>query len=59
MWKALIKLVEKWSHRCDHKWKFIEKEMVLDKKYTHLITGWNSVYRCHKCKDIKKTEYYK
>ena len=56
MWKALIKLVESWSRRCDHEWvkeaeidiyQYEDSKMPCKKKIT---------YRCTKCCKIKKFE---
>jgi len=58
MWKALIKLVEKWSYRCDHSYVLIEKTDVLDREMyekgekVHCRTEY--LYACEKCMDSKK-----
>ena len=57
MWKALIKLVEKWAYRCDHDFKLIdtrnkyETNSIEDKKVM-LPFESRKTYMC-KCGKIK------
>ena len=48
MWKALIKLVEKWAYRCEHDWEFTEKTKIYDDTGT-LPIAIRSSYICKKC----------
>ena len=32
MWKAIIKLIEKWAYRCDHDWQLVEQRNILDRE---------------------------
>ena len=55
MWKALIKLVEKWSYRCDHDWVLVKEVKVFDEhKSTGLPRDLVYAYRCTKCCEFKK-----
>lgn len=58
MWKALIKLVEKWGYRCDHKWKLINQSKILDremyKKGIEINARIEFTYVCEKCLLSKK-----
>jgi hypothetical protein len=60
MWKALIKLVEKWSYRCDHTWTQLYQTNVLDremfKKGIEVNSHTKYVYICEKCLEHKKIE---
>ncbi len=47
MWKALIKLIEKWAYRCEHDWELVTKVNVREKSIG--ITGYEFIYRCKKC----------
>lgn len=56
MWKAIIKLVESWSYRCEHDWEYIEEINYYKdstSKHPHRKTH---VYRCKKCCEFKKFE---
>lgn len=53
MWKALIKVVEKWAYRCEHDWKKIKKIDVMDPRYKYPIET-NVTYACKKCYESKK-----
>ena len=53
MWKALIKLVEKWA--CCHEWEVVDR-----KDYGHIHTFWdaqneyrNILLKCTKCGKLK------
>lgn len=54
MWKALIKLIEKWAYRCDHEWEHTHTTDVRQK------TDWNErtytvfLYVCKKCCKSKR-----
>lgn len=51
MWKALIKLVEKWAYRCEHDWEKITETQTYhtdEDKFPHTR---KYVYRCKKCGD--------
>jgi hypothetical protein len=54
MKKALIKLIEKWAYRCEHKWKKVTKDKVYDPTtigdLPHTI---RYLYRCTKCCEQK------
>ena len=58
MWKALIKLVEKWAYRCDHKWELINKSNILDRemyqKGIEINARTEYTYVCEKCLLSKK-----
>ena len=54
MWKALIKLVESWSYRCDHEWVKEAETRVFATEDSKLPYKTKYVYRCTKCCDIKK-----
>lgn len=58
MWKALIKLIESWSYRCEHEWECLEKRNVLDREMyekgveINARTEWT--YCCKKCCESKQ-----
>ena len=58
MWKALIKLVEKWGYRCDHKWELINQSNILDRemyeKGIEINARTEFTYVCEKCLLSKK-----
>lgn len=58
MWKALVKLVEKWSYRCDHEWELLRTSRVLDremyKKGIEIASETQSTFICKKCLNSKK-----
>ena len=58
MWKALIKLVEKWAYRCDHKWELINQSNILDREMYEKGIKINArteyTYVCKKCLLSKK-----
>ena len=54
MWKALIKLVEKWAYRCDHNWEFVKEVNVYFSSNSELPYKTKLTYRCTKCCKFKK-----
>ena len=58
MWKAIIKLIEKWAYRCDHNWELAEKKNILDRemyeKGIEINARTEYLYRCTKCMESKK-----
>jgi hypothetical protein len=55
MWKALIKLVEKWAYRCEHKWELAMKNEVFDESSgDKLPKRVDLTYVCSKCMEHKK-----
>lgn len=55
MWKALIKLVEKWAYKCKHNWKLEEKVNIYQYYTSKLPYKIKTIYRCHKCCEVKTT----
>jgi len=55
MWKALIKLVESWSYRCDHNYELVTQEQVYNNGKTNdtIPDKIYYKYRCTKCCDFK------
>lgn len=55
MWKALIKLVEKWSYRCPHDWELIKEMRSMDRRYKKGDLPEKVImhYRCKKCCEFK------
>lgn len=53
MWKALIKLVEKWAYRCEHDWELIDDVRVFKEPTSELPMVANKTYVCKKCIDSK------
>ena len=59
MWKALIKLVEKWSYRCEHNWEKEHSTSVYHSSYNSNDTSAvplrvERTYVCTKCMASKK-----
>lgn len=58
MWKAIIKLIEKWAYRCDHDWQLVEQRNILDRgmyeKGVEINARTEYIYRCAKCMESKK-----
>lgn len=52
MWKALIKLLEKWS--CNHKWKFLYRQPIFTDTGECAINHYN----CKICGKFKKVKNY-
>jgi hypothetical protein len=52
MWKALIKLIEKWSYSCDHNWEN-EKEVKTFNRFSDIPHIIEVTYRCTKCCKFK------
>ena len=52
MWKALIKLVEKWA--CCHEWKTHRTMRSYDEVWDKLSTKVEETLICQKCGKIKK-----
>lgn len=61
MWKALIKLVEKWAYRCGHKWELTNQSNILDREMYEKGIEINArieyTYVCKKCLLSKKIIY--
>jgi len=49
MWKALIKLVEKWAYRCEHDWESIIETQTFYTAGDRIPHTRKYVYRCTKC----------
>lgn len=57
MWEALIKLVEKWSYRCEHDWESLAKTNIyLDGDKDKLPIKITRTYRCTKCCEFKRLD---
>lgn len=52
MWKALIKLVEKWA--CCHKWETHKRMRSYDDEHDKLPSKVEETLICQKCGKIKK-----
>ncbi len=56
MWKAIIKLIEKWAYRCDHEWYKEDTTEVFSsykKEKGDLPTRIIRTYVCKKCMSKK------
>ena len=60
MWKALIKLVEKWAYRCKHNWIKENTQEVYDsgKSNSELPKKIIRTYVCDKCLKYKQISQY-
>ena len=60
MWKALIKLVEKWAYRCEHNYELVSQSNIMDREMFEKGVEVNArtefLYRCTKCMDSKKID---
>jgi len=56
MWKALIKLVEKWSYRCDHKFQVVDSIRRYETEYCKMPIKKTIVFMCERCGQIKRIE---
>ena len=57
MWKALIKLVEKWAYRCEHDWELVHRANVLDREmYAKGVEISRKVVFTYVCRKCMKTE---
>ncbi len=55
MWKALIKLVERLSYRCEHDWHLEQENKVYESHNTgRLPIRIERTYICKKCMKVKK-----
>ena len=54
MWKALIKLVSKWAHRCEHNWEVMNDTTIYNNGKSRLPTGRDVTYVCNKCPKSKR-----
>jgi hypothetical protein len=54
MWKALIKLIESWSYRCEHNLEKIAETEVYENEYSKIPHTRKFTYMCLKCGEIKK-----
>ena len=57
MWKALIKLVESWSYRCDHDW-IKEGSITTETRFGpgHYCKNKIITYRCTKCCETRSVK---
>lgn len=53
MWKALIKLVNKWAYRCDHEWEALKTFEVKYDENSTIPYRFIYTYRCKKCCEVK------
>lgn len=53
MWKALIKLVEKWAYRCEHDWELISEMEVVNKECQYPVEQ-RKTFMCNKCGDFQQ-----
>ncbi len=53
MWKALIKWVESWSYRCDHKWEKIDELNIYESPWDKMPYQRKHVYMCKNCGESK------
>lgn len=53
MWKALIKLIEKWAYRCEHNWIEIDSADVYEHDGSKRPYKTVYAYKCTKCCDHK------
>ncbi len=53
MWKALIKLVESWSYRCEHDWDEVS-EMDIVKEGCKNPVETRKTFMCSKCGEFKQ-----
>ena len=54
MWKALIKLVESWGHRCEHKFVKVDETAVYETVNSKMPHTRKYIFMCAKCGEIKK-----
>jgi len=55
MWKALIKLIEKWAYICDHDYEQFHKSHVYKPELsTKLPIRTEYIFRCTKCCKTKQ-----
>lgn len=54
MWKALIKLVEKWSYRCKHNWVVERNTEIFHSPDNKMPKRIETIYRCTKCCEFKR-----
>lgn len=53
MWKALVKLVEKWAYTCEHDWELIDKTSLYHCPDDKLPYGRKFTYMCKKCCEFR------
>jgi hypothetical protein len=58
MWKAIVKLIEKWSYSCPHEWEKFNVSEVWDRamyeKGVEVVTRTETTFLCNKCLCSKK-----
>lgn len=53
MWKALIKLVEKWAYRCEHDWSKEEEVKIYSTEDSKMPHSSKHLFVCKKCMETK------